>query len=86
MSAVPTLVRCLGLVVAVLLSLFVLRSPATTRRTWIGLLVITLLQGVLGYVQYFTGVPWVPVLFHMLGACLLVTWMTWALCSLRERP
>ena len=75
-----------GLVVAVLLSLFVLRSPATTRRTWIGLLVITLLQGVLGYVQYFTGVPWVPVLLHMLGACLLVTWMTWALCSLRERP
>ncbi|WP_235006156.1 heme A synthase [Dermacoccus sp. SAI-028] len=75
-----------GLVVAVLLSLFVLRSPATTRRTWIGLLVITLLQGVLGYVQYFTGVPWVPVLFHMLGACLLVTWMTWALCCLRERP
>lgn len=33
--------------------------------------IITLLQGTLGYVQYFTNLPWVLVALHMLGACLL---------------
>lgn len=35
------------------------------------LLVIQLLQGVIGYVQYFTGLPELLVGIHMLGACLV---------------
>ena len=32
---------------------------------------MTLGQAAIGYVQYFTGVPWVLVAFHVLGATLL---------------
>lgn len=74
-----------GLVVAVLLALYVTKAPEITRREWKILLGITLLQGVIGYVQYFTGLPAAMVLVHMLGASLLATWMTWAMCSMRER-
>ena len=35
------------------------------------LLLITLAQGAIGYTQYFTGLPWVLVAIHVLGACLL---------------
>lgn len=31
------------------------------------LLIVELAQGLIGYVQYFTGVPWVLVAFHMIG-------------------
>lgn len=80
-----TVMLFVGLVLAVLLALAVTNAPSVARRQWVGLLLITLFQGVLGYVQYFTGLPWVAVLVHMFGACLIVTWMTWAMCSLRER-
>lgn len=74
-----------GLVVAVLLAVSVTRSAPVAKRYWRLLLVVTLAQGVLGYTQYFTGLPWVLVLVHMLGASVLATAMTWAVCSLRER-
>ena len=44
------------------------------KRTEI-LLVMTLLQGVIGYVQYFNGLPELLVGLHMFGAALL-TWAT----------
>jgi cytochrome c oxidase assembly protein subunit 15 len=40
---------------------------------------------VIGYTQYFTGLPTALVGLHMLGASLLVVAMTWCLLSLRER-
>jgi heme a synthase len=33
---------------------------------------VTVAQGVVGYTQYFTGLPWGVVLVHMLLATLLV--------------
>jgi cytochrome c oxidase assembly protein subunit 15 len=42
------------------------------------LLLIIFLQGVIGYVQYFTGLPELLVGFHLLGSTL--TWMAvWSL-------
>lgn len=49
------------------------------------LLVVTLVQGAIGYVQYFTGLPEVLVGLHMLGAGLLVAVQTHQVLSLRER-
>ena len=61
----------LGLMIGMLVALSILRpeGPAL-RRTWL-LLGVSLLQGAIGYVQYFTGVPEVLVGLHVLGATLV---------------
>ncbi len=48
-------------------------------------LLVTLAQGVVGYTQYFTGLPEALVAVHMLGACLLVIALTSGVLSLRRR-
>ena len=45
-------------------------SPAARNRAW-WLVGFAVLQGAIGYLQYFTGLPWVLVTFHLLGACLV---------------
>jgi cytochrome c oxidase assembly protein subunit 15 len=45
-------------------------STTATRRAW-WVVVFAVLQASLGYVQYFTGLPWVLVAAHLLGACLV---------------
>lgn len=62
------------------------RAPARVRRAAVVLLAVTALQGVIGYVQYFTGLPEVLVATHMLGAALLVVAEVRAVLALRERP
>ena len=49
------------------------------------MLVVTLAQGLVGYTQYFTGLPEAVVAVHMLGACLLVAALTFGVLSLRRR-
>jgi cytochrome c oxidase assembly protein subunit 15 len=74
-----------GLIVALLVALRVSDGPAAARRRTRWLLGIALAQGVVGYVQYFTGLPEAVVALHMLGACLVVV-ATVAVClSLRTR-
>lgn len=58
-------------------------APRAVTSTWLVLLGVTLAQGLLGYVQYFTQLPAVLVGAHMLGAALLVTALTWAYMDLR---
>ena len=60
-------------------------APKRARRAAFVLVWITLLQGVIGYVQYFTGLPELLVGLHMLGAGLLTTATTWTLLTLRRR-
>jgi heme a synthase len=74
-----------GLVIAVLVAVHVIEVPQRVRRAWRAVLAVTALQGLVGYTQYFTGVPWVLVLVHMLLASLLVVAVSWALLTLRER-
>ncbi|MFI5099115.1 MAG: heme A synthase [Actinomycetes bacterium] len=62
-----------GLVIALLLAMHLVEAPAPARqRAWV-LLGVTLAQGLVGYVQFFTGVPWLLVGVHVLGA-VLVWW------------
>lgn len=37
------------------------------RRAWVVLAIVTVTQGAIGYVQYFTGLPEVLVAFHLVG-------------------
>lgn len=55
------------------------------RKAWIVWLVVTLAQGVIGYVQYFTGLPEVIVGFHLAGAAILTAAHSAAFYLLRRR-
>jgi cytochrome c oxidase assembly protein subunit 15 len=61
----------IGLTVATLLWLRGSKAPPATTRAAAVLLVVELSQGVIGFVQYFTGLPVVLVAVHLLGACLV---------------
>ncbi len=63
-----------GLTVALLVALYAMDAPGRVRRAARDLLVVQLLQGVVGFVQYFTHLPVVLVLLHMLGAVLVTAY------------
>ena len=74
-----------GLLVGLLVCLHATATPAVLRRRGAVLLAVTLAQGGLGYLQYFSGLPRPLVNLHMLGACLLVVALTWLVCGTRQR-
>jgi cytochrome c oxidase assembly protein subunit 15 len=74
-----------GLVVAVLLAVHLTADESRPRQAWRAVLAVTVLQGLLGYTQYLTGLPEVLVMIHMLGASLLVVSLTYGVLSLRRR-
>jgi heme a synthase len=65
-----------GLVVTTAVALRMANAPAAARTRSLWLLGVTLAQGVIGYVQYFTGLPVPVVAAHLLGASLLVVAIT----------
>lgn len=70
----------LGLLIGLLVACALVRSPSTgaapvlLRRRALLLLGIAALQGIIGYTQYFTGLPEVLVALHVIGAVLV--WVT----------
>jgi heme a synthase len=61
----------IGLLVAMVLALQLTDAPALPRhRTWL-LVGVTVANGVVGYAQLFTGLPWAIVAAHMLVAALV---------------
>ena len=48
------------------------------------LLAVELLQGVVGFVQYFTGLPAGVVELHLLGASLVAATASWTVLAVRE--
>ncbi|GAA0920104.1 COX15/CtaA family protein [Nonomuraea longicatena] len=60
-----------GLTFAVVFALYVSRAPRPVLRAALALLAIELLQGAIGYTQYFLGVPAFLVGLHVLGATLV---------------
>ncbi len=75
----------LGLVVATWLAARLTSESTRSGRAWLVVLGVSLAQGLVGYVQYFTGLPEAVVLVHMLGASLLVVALTHGVLALRER-
>lgn len=72
-----------GLVVAVWLATRLSPAPESVSLAWRAVLLVTLAQGLIGYVQYLTDLPEVLVLAHMFGAAALVIALTHGLVSLR---
>jgi cytochrome c oxidase assembly protein subunit 15 len=77
----------LGLVVATWLAarLTAVDDRAGPGRAWLAVLLVSLAQGLIGYVQYFTDLPEPLVVAHMLGASLLVVALTHGILALRSR-
>jgi cytochrome c oxidase assembly protein subunit 15 len=82
----------IGLALATLVAIRVGQSEGTAgevtraRGAWHMVLVLTAVQGLLGYVQYFTGLPIVIVGTHMLGAGLLAMTLTSGTLNLYRNP
>lgn len=76
----------IGLLVGMLALLYVddPGGPARRRAWWVA--GFAMLQAGIGYVQYFTGLPWVLVTLHLLGACLVwvAVWRLRFSLTLRE--
>ncbi len=73
----------IGLTVALLVALYAIDSPGRVRRAARDLLIVQLAQGLVGYVQYFTDLPIVLVLVHMLGAVLITAFAARLVWSVR---
>ena len=74
-----------GLSVAMMFTLFAVKAPEHPKRSTGLLLGVIAFQGMIGYVQYYSGVPELLVGMHMLGACLLWIAVINVPFSLRER-
>ena len=72
-----------GLVVAVWIASRLTSDSPLPGLAWAGVFVVTLAQGVVGYTQYLTGLPWAVVLVHMFLATVLVVALTRAMVRLR---
>ena len=75
----------LGLTIATVLVLRAVDAPARAREAATVLLLVELGQGVIGFLQYFTGLPVSLVTLHLLGAALTAAAMTWLLLGTRRR-
>ena len=75
-----------GLVIATLVAVRITATTDDARRSWDIVLVVTVIQGLIGYVQYFTKLPEMLVLMHMIGASLLAAALTWGVLSTRRNP
>lgn len=76
----------IGTLIAVRLTGAAARDDRAERigTAWRFVLLVTIAQGLIGYVQYLTGLPEMLVLAHMLLASLLVVTLTNAVLSLRS--
>lgn len=74
-----------GLVVAILLATLLVVRQTRAPRAWGWVLGVIVLQGIVGYTQYFLEVPAGLVEIHMILASVLVVVTTWAVLSLRKR-
>lgn len=72
----------LGLTLAAVLLLRAVDAPSRVRRPAWALLGVELAQGVVGFVQYYTGLPEVLVALHLVGASLTSAAATWLVVAL----
>ena len=66
----------LGVTIALVIATRVTATSRTLRKLAAWLLAMELLQGAVGFTQYFTGLPWLLVLIHMFFAAVLIALVT----------
>ncbi|MFZ5847742.1 MAG: COX15/CtaA family protein [Actinomycetota bacterium] len=75
----------LGLTIGSLFALKAVGAPERAiRAAWV-LLGLELAQGLVGFVQYFTGLPVVLVGLHLLGSAAVAAALAWLLLGVRDR-
>ncbi|MFE7315106.1 heme A synthase [Streptomyces sp. NPDC057555] len=74
-----------GLSVALWFALRAVKAPAAPRRAVLALFGSLAFQGVIGYTQYFMGLPEIVVGLHMLGSTLVWIAVLYLALSLRDR-
>ncbi|WP_081913768.1 heme A synthase [Glycomyces sp. NRRL B-16210] len=74
-----------GMTVALIAALHAVKAPESAKRVAYTLLVVELLQGVIGYTQYYMDLPELLVGMHMLGAGVLWVAVVAVPFSLRRR-
>jgi heme a synthase len=74
-----------GLTIALYVALRASRADSRLVRATGVLLVVELAQGLIGYVQYFTGLPVVLVGLHLVGACLVLIAAVRVVLTTRDR-
>ncbi len=74
-----------GLVAAMLLATTLTGTDRRPVRAWGVVMFVTLIQGVIGYVQYLTKLPEGLVVLHMAGAAALVVALVYGMMGLRDR-
>ncbi|MFE0378451.1 heme A synthase [Streptomyces inhibens] len=74
-----------GLTVALWFTLRAVKAPAAPRRMVLELFACIALQGVVGYVQYFMGLPELVIGLHMLGSALVWICVLRVSLALRDR-
>lgn len=74
-----------GLVIAIVIVVHAVAAHKRLRVAALTLLGVVLAQGLVGFVQYFTHLPIVLVLLHLLGASLTAAAMTWVLVEAGQR-
>jgi cytochrome c oxidase assembly protein subunit 15 len=75
----------LGLLIGLLVALSVSGKAPVARRRAVFLLTVAAVQGVIGYTQFFTGLPQVLVIIHVIGAVLIWNIALFLPFGLRER-
>ena len=73
-----------GLVIGSWLIVHLTARAPDAAEAWRAVFLVTAAQGLIGYVQYFSGLPEVLVLAHMFGASILVLVLTRGVLSLRS--
>lgn len=74
-----------GLVVALVVAARLVPVPTLFARAWTWVLYLSVVQGVLGYVQYFTGRPIVLVAAHLLLAAVMTAVLSAGVLATRRR-
>jgi cytochrome c oxidase assembly protein subunit 15 len=76
----------LGLTIGAFFALRAVGAPDRAVQAAGTLLAVELSQGLVGFVQYFTGLPVVLVGLHLLGSALVAAALAWLLLGVRDRP
>lgn len=61
----------IGLTIGLIVAAKTTKLDSNVSRAATGVLHVSLLQGLIGYVQYFSGLPWLMVALHIAGSCLV---------------
>jgi cytochrome c oxidase assembly protein subunit 15 len=75
-----------GLTVGSLFAMKAVNAPDRAVKAATVLLGLELGQGLIGFVQYFTGLPVVLVGLHLLGSALVSAGLAWLLMGVRDQP